>query len=119
MNNSFSELLPQFIISLESKKRSPSTILAYRADLAQLISFLEKKHKNSPQLVIAADLEEFRDYLLEQKYTAKSASRKLNAVKTFFRWLVSEGKIKENPSKEVTHPKIEAGVPKFLGQLEY
>lgn len=112
-------LLPKFIGSLESKGRSPSTILAYRADLEQLLGFLLKRNKATTDQVIQEDIEIFRDTLLSQKYTAKSVSRKLNAVKTFFRWLITEKIVTSNPSEEVAHPKIQVAMPKFLSPLEY
>ncbi len=112
-------LLPKFIQDLNDKGRSPSTILAYRADLEQLIDFLQKKNKVLGDDVRHDDIESFRDALLNQKYTPKSASRKLNAVKTFFRWLISEGHSNFDPSKDVTHPQIDSSAPKFLSPLEY
>ncbi len=113
------KLLPGFTTHLEEKSRSPSTILAYRADLEQLIAFLQEKNKVLPEQTTATDLETFRDSLLSQKYTPKSVSRKLNAIKTFFRYLVSDKKISSNPSETVSHPKIEMSVPKFLSPIEY
>lgn len=112
-------LLPKFIAYLETKGRSPSTILAYRADLEQLIDFLLGKNKVTPDQITQPDIETFRDTLLTQKYTPKSVSRKLNAVKTFFRWLISEKLLTANPAEDVAHPKIEAVSPKFLSPLEY
>jgi site-specific recombinase XerD len=112
-------LLPKFIENLKAKDRSPATVLAYRADLEQLVSFLHGKNKGLPDDVVAADLESFRDTLLAEKYTPKSVSRKLNAVKTFFRWLIAENHIATDPSVNVAHPKIEVSLPKFLSQLEY
>jgi site-specific recombinase XerD len=111
--------LPKFIKNLEDKGRSPSTILAYRADLEQLISSLQDRKKVTFDKLLTSDIESFRDSLLTQKYTPKSVSRKLNAVKTFFRWLVANGYISSDPSKAVAHPKIEMSVPKFLSPLEY
>src|SRR3990167_6011157 len=112
-------LLPKFVDSLKEKGRSPSTVLAYRADLEQLVAFLRGKNKAMPEDVASTDLEKFRDTLLADKYTPKSVSRKLNAVKTFFRWLTSENLTSNDPSKPVSHPKIETSVPKFLSQMEY
>lgn len=112
-------LLPVFIADLEHKGRSSSTILAYRADLGQLVAHLENKNKGLPQDITQEDIEGFRDTLLNNKYTPKSVSRKLNAVKTFFRWLMSNGNISANPSDDVSHPKISAALPRFLSPLEY
>lgn len=113
------DLLPIFIQNLEEKGRSPSTILAYRADLEQLISHLTQKSKATPEQVTSDDIESFRDSLLNQKYTPKSVSRKLNAVKTFFRWMIQTKYAQYDPSENVSHPKITPSVPKFLSALEY
>jgi len=115
----FKNLLPKFIGHLEEKRRSPSTVLAYRADLEQLVEYLKEKNKVLPSQVSASDIETFRDSLLSQKYTAKSVSRKLNAVKTFFRWMVDQKHAGRDVSRDVAHPKIEASMPKFLSPLEY
>src|SRR3990172_2692214 len=115
----FKNLLPKFISHLEEKRRSPSTVLAYRADLEQLVDFLKEKNKVLPSQTSATDIETFRDSLLSQKYTAKSVSRKLNAVKTFFRWMVDQKYADRDASRDVAHPKIEASMPKFLSPLEY
>ncbi len=112
-------LLPKFIESLRSKGRSPATVLAYRSDLVQLVDYLIKKQKVLPDQVRPDDLDSFRDTLLADKYTPKSVSRKLNAVKTFFRWMIAENVITNDPSLSVAHPKIENALPKFLSQLEY
>jgi site-specific recombinase XerD len=112
-------LLPKFLDYLKVKGRSPSTILAYRADLEQLRDFLQSKNKVLAEQIIQSDLEAFRDTLLVEKYTPKSVSRKLNAVKTFFRWMISEHYIATDVSQNVAHPKIETSLPKFLSPLEY
>jgi len=117
--DSLKSLLPTFISSLEEKKRSPSTILAYRADLEQMVIFLTAKNISTPAMVKTSDIESFRDSLLSQKYTPKSVSRKLNAVKTFFRFLMDGKFISSDPSTSVSHPKIESTDPKFLSAIEY
>jgi site-specific recombinase XerD len=112
-------LLPIFIEHLKQKSRSPSTILAYDSDLRQVLAYLERINKVTAVSVTRLDLENFRDYLLAQKYTAKTVSRKLNAIKTFFRFLKGEKIIEKDPSKEVSHPIIENTLPKSLSPLEY
>ena len=118
-DKSVKKLIPDFLAHLVSKKRSPSTVIAYRADLEQLEKFLETKGIAVISQIKHDDLVAFRDYLLERKYTPKSASRKLNALKTFFRWAVGEGHNTTDPSKDVSHPKIDPSKPKFLSPLEY
>lgn len=118
-NSTLSQIVPVFVKNLESAGRSPATSLAYKSDLEQMVEFLTRTNIGIPKQVTTQNLEVFRDTLLSQKYTPKSVSRKLNAVKTFFRWLVSEKYLESDPSKAVSHPQIEASTPKFLTPLEY
>lgn len=119
MNEALQKILPKFIDDLKSKNRSPSTILAYRADLEQLVTHLQSQNTVTVDQVKSPQIEAFRDTLLSQKYTPKSVSRKLNAVKTFFRWMMDQEIIAFDPSKDVSHPKIESSMPEFLSALEY
>ena len=120
MNEStLKNLVPAFLKELENKGRSKATLLAYRSDLEQLVIFLKGKGKVSVSQVVQEDIENFRDSLLSDKYTPKSVSRKLNAIKTFFRFLVSKKIALSDSSKNVSHPKIEISSPKFLSPLEY
>lgn len=112
-------LAPMFISSLGEKGRSPATVLAYRSDLEQLLEFLTKNSIVTPDQIKSKDLDSFRDTLLAQKFTPKSVSRKLNAVKTFFRWMVENNYLTTDLSKSVTHPKVVSTMPKFLTPLEY
>lgn len=112
-------LLPKFILDLENKGRSPATMLAYRSDLDQLLEFLTKNSISMPDQVKSKDLDSFRDALLAQKFTPKTVSRKLNAVKTFFRWMVENKYLTTDLSKSVSHPKVESSLPKFLTPIEY
>ena len=117
--NTIKSLVPAFTSSLKDKGRSPATILAYRSDLEQMLSFLTKNSIATPEQVKTKDLDTFRDVLLAQKFTPKSVSRKLNAVKTFFRWMVENNYLASDLSKSVSHPKVENSLPKFLTPIEY
>ncbi|OGM05987.1 hypothetical protein A2125_02495 [Candidatus Woesebacteria bacterium GWB1_43_5] len=119
MQIALKDSLPAFIKNLEEKGRSPSTILAYRADLEQLADYLSKKNIAFVSEIKSEDLDAFRDALLSEKYTPKSVSRKLNAIKTFFRFLMDKGDVQSDPSEKVAHPKVEPTLPKFLSPLEY
>lgn len=112
-------LLPPFLKSLKISNRSQSTILAYNADIGQLIVYLTNHNKATVSQIKSEEIESFRDSLLSKKYTAKTVSRKLNAVKTFFRWMENEKLIRHNPSEKVAHPKFSHNPPKFLTPIEY
>ncbi len=118
-NISLSQLADKFINQLKQKSKSQSTILAYGSDLRQMCEYLAYRNITSAKEVLSNHLSGFRDHLLEHKYTPKSTSRKLNAVKTFFRWLKDNGYIQKDVSQEVKHPEIAAPEPKFLSPIEY
>ncbi len=112
-------LLGNFIENLKKQGKSQFTIIAYKKDLEQFIGFLVSKEKNDIKDVKKEDIETFIAKLITENYTKKSASRKLNSIRTFFRYLKLEGVIMQNPSLEVTHPKYTQPLPRILSKLEY
>lgn len=109
----------QFIKNLEKLGRATSTILAYGKDIEQLIEYLQEKGVDNLENVTEQHLKGFKKDLKEKDYTLKSVSRKLNSVKSFFKYLNKEGVVESNPSSDVKHPKYETKPPRVLSPLEY
>lgn len=109
----------RFIDFLKSNKRATATILAYGKDIEQLSSFLTNQGKENLGQVAKDDLEAFLKGLQRDGYTLKSVSRKLNSLKTFYRFLREGGLIEENPSLSIAHPKYEVKPPRILSRMEY
>lgn len=116
---SLSTAQKKFVDYLRNRGRATATILAYGKDIDQLVSFLAKKKITQTTSVAQEHIEEFKEALSEDKYTTKSISRKLNSVKTFFRFLKSSGVIKDDPATLVAHPKYEIRPPRILSKMEY
>ncbi|MBL7078580.1 tyrosine-type recombinase/integrase [Candidatus Shapirobacteria bacterium] len=108
-----------FIKNLKSQGRSNNTIIAYKGDLAQLSSFLIEMRVESVDQIATANIEAFKKGLEHKKYTPKSISRKLNSVKSFFRFLEQEGVLSSDPSKTISHPKLKPSLPRILKPSEY
>jgi site-specific recombinase XerD len=108
-----------FVNELKKQGRASATIVAYGKDIEQLGEFLEGKGVNQVDQVTPAAIEEFKNGLAEKKYVAKSISRKLNSIKTFFRFLVTQGSIHKNPTQEVAYPRYELKAPRVLSKMEY
>lgn len=113
------DLQKDFVADLKKQSRSSSTILAYNKDLEQLAGFLSQNAKTLPSQVKPSDIEAFRNSLKGNNYTDKSISRKLNAVKTFFRFLVTNKVLEGDPAAPVAHPKYENPPPRILTRMEY
>jgi len=112
-------LVNSFIEYLTAQDKSKHTIVAYKKDLEQFIAFIAAAEKTDIKEVKKEDIEGFISKLLGEGYTKKSASRKLNSIRTFFRYLKQEQIITQNPSLEVTHPKYNQAPPRILTKLEY
>jgi len=109
----------QFIDYLKEKGRASATILAYGKDIAQLVDFSLTREKKSPEDLTTNDIDAFKAKLRSDNYTAKSISRKVNSIKSFCRFLKSQGVISDNPASQVTHPKYEVSPPRILTKMEY
>lgn len=118
-DKALTDLQKDFITDLKKQGRSSSTILAYNKDLEQLTAFLVQNGKADPKEVRPSDIEAFRNSLRGKDYTDKSISRKLNAIKTFFRWLVGNKILETDPAAPVAHPKYQNPPPRILTRMEY
>lgn len=113
------KLLEKFITFLSDQEKSKFTIVAYKKDIEQFVGHLASLEKNDIRDVKKDDIESFIKSLIEKKYTKKSASRKLNSIRTFFRFLKHEGTITANPAFDISHPKYTQSPPRILSKMEY
>lgn len=112
-------LIERFVSYLESQDKSQYTIVAYKKDLEQFVGYLSSVEITDVRDVNKGVIEVFIQRLLTQNYTKKSASRKLNSIRTFFRYLKKESLIEQNPALDVSHPKYSQTAPRIFSKLEY
>lgn len=115
----FPSLADRFIKHLESQVKSSFTIVAYKKDLEQFIGYLTTQEISDIKEVKKEHINGFINKLITDNYTKKSASRKLNSIRTFFRYLKNDGVIEQNPSLDVSHPKYVQSAPRIFSKLEY
>lgn len=116
----FEQAHTEFVTYLSSKNRAESTILAYGKDIQQLLKHIEEEHERSHVHHIETDhIKSFLTQLDSENYTKKSISRKINSIKTFFRFLKTNDYIVEDPSAVISHPKFETPPPRILSKTEY
>lgn len=116
----FRDVVAGFVEELKRGGKSEYTLVAYKKDLEQFIDHLTEKGKTTLPQVERADIETFVQTLIETKgYTKKSASRKLNSIRTFFRYLKNANLVLQNPASDIAHPKYEQAPPRILSRLEY
>ena len=115
----FPALIEKFTAQLQSQGKSGFTIVAYKKDLEQFIGYLSSREINDIRDVKKPEIEGFITKLITENYTKKSASRKLNSIRTFFRHLKNSNIIEQNPSLDVSHPKYIQTPPRIFSKLEY
>ena len=90
---------------------SRHTITNYEVDLKEFYQFLGDKKINEVDVEI---LRLYLKHLYNQKYMASSISRKVSALKSYFKFLESENKIDSNPMVLISNPKKEKKLPNYL-----
>ena len=120
MRNAIQAFLNQ--LSIE-KGFSENTVGAYRNDLSQLAGFIEgiaaaKKFDAQWSSVDRNLLINYIIDLKERNYSSATVARKVAAVKSFFAFLVSEGKVQNDPTENISSPKVNKSLPKPLSPAE-
>ncbi len=95
---------------------SPHTLRNYASDLGQFQQFLFSVEKRDDVPVGEIDRLTIREWMagLHGDHKKTSVARKLASLRTFFQFLVREGKLESNPAKLVATPKIERKLPNHL-----
>jgi integrase/recombinase XerD len=97
---------------------SQNTVVAYSSDLKKFQLYLKKKGIESIQAITPEDIEDFLYILAEQGLSARSRARVLAAIKTFFRFLVYDGKLNKNPASLIESPRFGKKLPQVLSLEE-
>jgi len=110
-----------FLQFLEHQKRyAPPTLTAYRSDLEQFFDYLHNIYGKIPISEIETlHVRSWVVQLSQQQLSAKSISRKLSALKTFFKFLLKRELISLNPMLRITTPKISRRVPVVVRETEF
>ena len=111
--------LDLFVDFLRSVKKASATVIAYRKDINQLIDYLKKAGRSNVAEVTSDDLNNFLALLHTENYTPKSISRKINSIKTFYRFLIQNQYLENNVAAAITHPKFDTKAPRILTRMEY
>lgn len=116
----FTTYIDEFLKYLSSVRAySDNTLEAYRCDLEQFYSFILEYYNRDNVEIMEVDKTSIRHYmgmLTEKKYKAKSAARKLAALKSFFKYSLRRRWIEKNPVYAIKSPKIPKTLPTVLSK---
>ncbi len=91
---------------------SPNTLAAYRADLTALVAG-SATHEATRHRANRGDLLGFIAWRVEAGARPRSTARQLSSFRRFFRYLVREGALREDPTAQIAMPKIGRSLPKI------
>ena len=111
----------QFVKYLQAEQRcSEHTVKAYRTDLTIFFAYAcpERNHQDEWHYVDinAQVIRGWASSMIESGISSRSVNRKLSSVNSFFRYLMKLGLVTENPAANVSKPKINKTLPKFVDQ---
>ena len=100
---------------LMEKSLSKNSIEAYLRDVHKLVEFFEIKGQDlMPEKVKTRHIEDFLSYLSDLGLSEKSSARMLSGIKAFYKYLMMEDAISDDPTDGISGPKLSRYLPDVL-----
>ena len=118
------EVIDRFINYLRVEKGfSDNTILAYKNDLSQLARFVEAEdiRQGKEPSWVNLNRQGMLSYLLnlqEKRYAETTRARKVAAARSFFKFLVAENVIKEDPTQNMESLNVGRSLPRPISESQ-
>jgi integrase/recombinase XerD len=101
------------------KSLSENSIEAYLNDIRKLEEYITGSGKDSvPASVTYSDLKEFINWFGSDNRNARTQSRVLSGIRAFYKFLLIDGEINDNPASLLESPKIGLKLPEVLSVAE-
>ena len=114
MNHTDGQLIDFYLDRVWAERGlSQNTLDAYRRDLEYFANWLEKSSetiKTAQQFTLQAYLA----HRFSENYSPKSTSRALSCLRGFYRWLLRERQVDQDPTALLENPKLGRSLPKSL-----
>jgi integrase/recombinase XerC len=109
-----------FLQYLQFEKRvSPLTVQAYQSDLTQFKVFLQQTfHTNEPAEARYSEIRAWIVELLNDGIDPRSINRKIACLRSFYKYLLKENRIQENPTKSIKMLKTAKKLPTFIQEAD-
>ncbi|HBL77589.1 MAG: site-specific tyrosine recombinase XerD [Bacteroidetes bacterium GWF2_42_66] len=101
------------------KSLSANSVAAYINDINKLMMFLDENYKKlPPEKVKLEHLKSFVENINERGVSPRTQARTISGIKSFFKFLLMEGKIVADPTSLLESPKIGRKLPDVLSMEE-
>ena len=113
-------MVNEFLQYLQYEKNySFHTVLSYRTDLYQFCDFLVIKPQEINTLnVNSQQIQQWTLLLISTKISARSLSRKISTLKSFWKFLLVRGLATQDPTLKIILPKTKKPIPAFFKEKE-
>ena len=113
-------LVTSFLNYLQFEKRaSEHTVISYRNDLEQFLSYLQQAFPDLEwKEVDAAIVRTWLITLMEEKISSRSINRKISTLKSFYKYHIKMGVFETNPMLQVHAPKMSQRLPQFVEEKD-
>jgi integrase/recombinase XerD len=103
----------------KQKGYSQNTVAAYRNDLTQMAAFITAEQAKGIITSYDGLLKSYLLRLREKRYSVATTARKVASARSFFKFMVDSGRMKENPTQNLPSPQVSRRSPNFLSPSEY
>jgi integrase/recombinase XerC len=100
------------------KHYSPHTVRSYQKDLEQFFQFCSSDTSAEESRIDHHHIRGWIVELMESGNSARTTNRKISSLKTYFRYLLREGVIANNPVAKVLTPKTDKKLPVFVSERQ-
>ena len=108
-------LIDEFLKYLQLEKRySPHTVKAYQIDITQFQDYLDEAYESVLQNAKHSMVRSWLAQMLDYGISPRSVNRKISVLKSFYKFLLKEEKVKEDPTIKVVPPKMSKKLPVFV-----
>ena len=101
----------------EEKRASANTLSSYLRDVTQYLHWLEGEGV-PPEQAAQKDVESYTRFLSAKGKSAATVTRSLASLKSFYFYLIAEGRVSVNPARGLAPAKVERKLPHILTSKE-
>ncbi|MGG3572084.1 tyrosine recombinase XerC [Bacillus gobiensis] len=117
--NSQENCIDLFLEYLQIEKNySQLTVESYKAALEEFFIFINNEGIEQFERVTYQDIRIYLTNAYKKKLSRKTIAKKISALRSFYRFLLRERLVHENPFQLVSLPKQDKRIPKFLYSQE-
>jgi integrase/recombinase XerC len=113
-------MMNEFLQYLQYEKNySSHTVLSYHTDILQFCDFLQLSSTQfDPKTIDSRQIQQWVLSLMTADLSARTLSRKISTLKSFWHFLLTRGYVTQNPTLKILLPKTKKPLPAFFKESE-